>query len=95
MKKKKREENDQLEMLEGALITLIDNIFVKFLLCLLLILVSFLIYTYDRSFRVHQQTLLWAHQHNVTPGVSFLYKIRVGHDGTTLDPIPLPVKEHC
>jgi hypothetical protein len=52
--------------------------------------VTFLLYTYNRSFLVHQDTLKLGMAHNADPNSRFLYRIHVGHDGTTLDPIPLP-----
>lgn len=44
-----------------------------------------------KSFRVHQDTLQWAHKYNTCEGAKLYYnKIHVGHDGTTLESAPFP-----
>ena len=43
----------------------------------------FLVFTYDRSFRIHQKTLQTAWDRNKGAGC-FVKRIHVGNDGTTI-----------
>lgn len=55
----------------------------------LLFSASFLLYTLDRSFLVHQKTLLRILQWNEREGL-YCSKAHVGHDGTTLEFMTIP-----
>ncbi|KAF9586817.1 hypothetical protein IFM89_039963 [Coptis chinensis] len=55
------------------------------------VICGYLLYTYDRSFRTHQETVQWAHEYGSGDGAKFFYKlVHVGHDGTTLESAPFP-----
>ena len=57
--------------------------FIKTLVIFLFGYATFLLYTYDRSFRVHQETLSRVLRWNNREGL-FCSQVHVGHDGTTL-----------
>ena len=67
------------------------EVFIKLMIVIVVLFVVALIcyfaWTYNRSFVVHQDTLQWAHAHNISAGATFKYKIHIGHDGTTLEPV--------
>jgi F-type H+-transporting ATPase subunit c len=67
------------------------SVFIKGVIFPTILIFAFLIYTYDRSFKVHQSTVKWAHEYSSNNGAKFYYKrIHVGHDGTTLEAAPFP-----
>jgi hypothetical protein len=69
-----------------TIISFIDKnlFFIVGIFLVLLISLLFLIFTYDRSFRVHQQRLDQVLSQNATNPLLFISRIHVGHDGTTV-----------
>lgn len=63
--------------------------FIFIIISLLLFCAGFLLYTYNRSFQVHQRTLSRILHWNNREGI-FCSKAHVGHDGTTLEFLTIP-----
>ena len=68
------------------------SVFIKVLISVTLGISAFLIYTYERSFRVHQETLQRVLKYNTCDDAKKIYikTVHVGHDGTTLEAAPFP-----
>jgi hypothetical protein len=58
-----------------------------FIVSIVLYLVMFFTYRYSKGFQTQNCILKWAHAHNQSTALSFVYKIEIGHRGTTLTPI--------
>lgn len=75
-----------------AIFKFVDQNSTKFSLFFLLVIslsLNCMLYLSIHSFRVHQKTLQRMHAHNCAQSSRFLYKMHVGPDGTTLEPILL------
>lgn len=72
------------EWMEPLVVFIEKHIIELFLLIMyLLAYLGYLLYTYDRSFRVHQETLGRILHWNNRPGL-YCSRVHVGHEGTTL-----------